>query len=73
MKHLAAVVAALLTSAFGCAAQSKDLGAGLPPASPREFRAAWVATVGNSTWPSRRDLSVEDQKKEMLAILDRKP
>src|SRR5207249_3430658 len=42
-----------------------------PPASPREFRAAWVATVGNSTWPSRRDLSVEDQKKEMLAILDR--
>src|SRR5436305_264574 len=28
-----------------------------PPPVPREFRAAWVATVGNIDWPSRPGLS----------------
>ncbi len=41
------------------------------PPTPREFRAAWVATVGNSTWPTRRDLSVAEQQKEVIDILDR--
>src|SRR5262245_57833324 len=44
---------------------------GPAPASPREFRAAWVASVGNITWPSERDLTVDQQKQEMIAILDR--
>ena len=61
---------------LGCAGTSRALAQTAPgnvvgPRSPREFRAAWVATVGNSTWPSKRDLSVEEQKKEMIAILDR--
>ncbi|HEX8522631.1 MAG TPA: family 10 glycosylhydrolase [Tepidisphaeraceae bacterium] len=43
----------------------------IAPPTPREFRAAWVATVGNSTWPTKRDLSVDEQKKEMIALLDR--
>src|SRR5882762_10237891 len=42
-----------------------------PPKPQREFRGAWVATVGNSDWPSRRDLSTAEQKAELLAILDR--
>src|SRR6476620_3130874 len=42
-----------------------------PPAPAREFRGAWVATVGNIDWPSRKDLSVADQKAELVAILDR--
>src|SRR5439155_14832573 len=42
-----------------------------PPPSPHEFRAAWVASVGNSNWPSAPGLSVEQQKREMLDILDR--
>ena len=42
-----------------------------PPKPLREFRGAWVATVANIDWPSRRDLSVEEQKAELLAILDR--
>ena len=42
-----------------------------PPNPVREFRGAWVATVGNIDWPSRRDLSVAEQKAELLAILDR--
>lgn len=45
-----------------------------PPAPPpveREFRAAWVATVDNIDWPSQRGSSTQQQKTEMLAILDK--
>ncbi|HEX4644453.1 MAG TPA: family 10 glycosylhydrolase, partial [Verrucomicrobiae bacterium] len=42
-----------------------------PPALLREFRAAWVATVGNIDWPSQPGLPVAQQKQELLAILDR--
>lgn len=42
----------------------------LPPV-PREFRAAWVATVDNIDWPSKRGLSAWMQKAEMIRILDR--
>ncbi len=42
-----------------------------PPAPMREFRAAWVATVANIDWPSRKGLSTGEQKAELLAILDR--
>ncbi|WP_338358079.1 glycoside hydrolase family 10 protein [Yeosuana marina] len=40
------------------------------PKVPREFRAAWVATVANINWPSSKDLSVEEQKNESVKILD---
>jgi uncharacterized lipoprotein YddW (UPF0748 family) len=36
----------------------------------REFRAVWVATVNNIDWPSRPGLSSDQQKKEVIAILD---
>lgn len=39
--------------------------------APAEFRAAWVATVANIDWPSRPGLSADQQKQELLAILDR--
>ncbi|MCA9251590.1 MAG: family 10 glycosylhydrolase [Phycisphaerae bacterium] len=42
----------------------------LPPV-PREFRAVWVATVDNIDWPSKPGLSTEEQKAEMIGILDR--
>ena len=42
-----------------------------PPPAPREFRAAWISTVTNIDWPSRRDLSVAQQQAEIIAILDR--
>jgi uncharacterized lipoprotein YddW (UPF0748 family) len=42
-----------------------------PPAEPREFRAAWVATVANIDWPSKPDLTPEVQRNEALAILNR--
>lgn len=37
----------------------------------REFRAAWVATVANIDWPSAPALSVDQQKQEMIGILNR--
>ncbi len=43
----------------------------LPPPPAREFRGAWIATVGNIDWPSKPGLSTEQQKNELLAILDR--
>src|SRR5512146_2323703 len=41
------------------------------PPIDREFRAVWVATVGNIDWPSKPGLSTWDQQRELLAILDR--
>ena len=37
---------------------------------PREFRGVWVATVGNIDWPSAKDLSSEEQKKEIINLLN---
>ena len=44
-----------------------------PIAAPlvlREFRAAWVATVDNIDWPSKRGLATQQQKRELITILD---
>ncbi len=40
-----------------------------PPATPHEFRAAWVATVANIDWPSRKGLSASQLRAEALAII----
>ena len=42
-----------------------------PTPIDREFRAVWVATVGNIDWPSKPGLSTWEQQRELLAILDR--
>lgn len=39
-------------------------------APKREFRAVWVATVNNIDWPSKPGLSTEQQKKEVVDILN---
>lgn len=41
-----------------------------PPTVTREFRAAWVASVYNIDWPSRKGLSAGAQQGELRAILD---
>ncbi|OJW18930.1 MAG: hypothetical protein BGO49_17955 [Planctomycetales bacterium 71-10] len=43
----------------------------VPPPIPREFRAAWVATVENIDWPSKPGLPAGVQQDEARAILDR--
>ena len=42
-----------------------------PPQLPREFRAAWIASVANIDWPSKPGLPVDQQKAELVAMLDR--
>ena len=36
----------------------------------REFRAVWIATVGNIDWPSKRGLSAQQQQQEFVNYLD---
>jgi len=44
---------------------------GLCMAQPKyEFRAAWVATVDNIDWPSKKTLSVDSQKTEFINLLE---
>ncbi len=66
-----------LPAAAGCgancppgAAAGSEITAG-PPAEPREFRAAWVATVANIDWPSRPGLTAIEMRAEALAILNK--
>ena len=40
-------------------------------APKREFRGVWVATVTNIDWPSRPGLSVDQQKQELIGLLER--
>src|SRR5205807_6834119 len=42
-----------------------------PPSIQREFRGAWVSTLNNIDWPSKPGLPVDEQKRELLRILDR--
>ncbi|MBP5972514.1 family 10 glycosylhydrolase [Brasilonema sp. CT11] len=42
-----------------------------PPLPTREFRGVWVATVANIDFPSQPGLSTDQQKAELIAILDR--
>lgn len=36
----------------------------------REFRGVWIATVANIDWPSKQNLSVDQQKQELIGILE---
>jgi len=42
-----------------------------PPAVPREFRGAWVATVANIDWPRAPGLAAEEQQAQLRAIVQR--
>jgi len=71
-RSLVFLAAVALTLLAACTTVSTSrVSAGSPPPAPREFRAAWVATVANIDWPSRPGLSVAQQRTEMLALLDR--
>src|SRR5215213_3275026 len=40
------------------------------PQPEREFRAVWIATVDNIDFPTKKTLSIEEQKKELLRNLE---
>lgn len=75
-RALAPALLALLGACVGVAPRTAEAppaapGIEMPPADPREFRAAWVATVANIDWPSRPGLPAEQQRAEATALLDR--
>lgn len=47
-----------------------DIHAQIQGQLKREFRGAWVATVSNIDWPSKPGLSTDEQKRELIGILD---
>ncbi len=56
----------MLTAMIALAMKQNDL----PPIN-REFRAAWIATVDNIDWPTKRTDSVETQKQDLKNIVAR--
>jgi len=66
---IAALSAVCAGLSLGCAGAGLR-GAPEPPDLPREFRGVWVATVANIDWPSKKGLSTEEQKAELVEILD---
>ncbi len=66
---LLAILALHVPAAVRAQASTRDVPE-LPPIQ-REFRAVWVATVGNIDWPSRPGLSAQEQQRELLDLLDR--
>jgi uncharacterized lipoprotein YddW (UPF0748 family) len=74
MRQIIAIIAAvlfLLPPALVVADEIASLDNVVPPPPNREFRAMWIATVGNSCWPSRPGLTTAQQKAELVAQFDR--
>lgn len=72
LKHQGALALFALAGLLGCLnrpSPSLYPPSDTPPAAPREFRAAWVATVANIDWPSVRGSSVQVQKTEARNII----
>ncbi|HTA94689.1 MAG TPA: family 10 glycosylhydrolase, partial [Verrucomicrobiae bacterium] len=43
-----------------------------PPEPPHEFRGAWITEIAtNADWPSKPGLTVDEQKSELISLLDR--
>ncbi len=58
------ILLSLTTSFFSVAQNSTNIG------PKREFRGVWVATVTNIDWPSKPGLSIDQQKQELIGILE---
>lgn len=65
------VLACVAAIPFAASGQGRVAPDTAPPPIQREFRAVWVATVGNMDWPSKAGLSSAEQQAEMIAILDK--
>lgn len=56
---------------IGSVVKAPRMDPNAPPPLPREFRAAWVATVANIDWPSKPGLPVAEQQRELIAIVEK--
>ena len=66
---LAALGALVAAGMPGCSSVAPTAQLAEPPEAPREFRAAWIASVANIDWPSRPGLPVEIQKDEARRLV----
>lgn len=71
VRQIGVTGALLLISSASVWAAQQTSEAPVVPTPQREFRGVWVATVDNIDWPSKPGLPVEQQKAELLAILDK--
>ena len=77
MKSTSKIAALLALCALAACDRATDATA--PPVVPdtaapamlREMRGLWVATVANIDWPSRSTLTADQQRSELVSILDR--
>src|SRR3989337_2101932 len=63
MKRIFLILVVTVCSAIYSAAQPL-------PEPEREFRAAWIATVDNIDFPSKRTLTIDEQKAELIRDLE---
>jgi len=61
---------ALVAAASAALCSPADAQPTLPEVA-REFRAAWISPTEGGDWPSRPGLSIDEQKAELAAVLDR--
>lgn len=54
----------------GVAMPAEEVLRTILPEIKREFRGAWIASVANINWPSRNNLTVDQQKTEAVKMLD---
>lgn len=66
-----ALFLALLLAGCAPAIRQQQAASDNPPAIGREFRGIWVASVSNIDWPSKPGLPADQQKQELIAILDK--
>ena len=78
IKHLLIVLIIFFAASFAACAQTASVSS-YPTAQTDhylaeipdfEMRGAWLTTVVNLDWPSSRELTVEQQKHEMIVLLD---
>lgn len=65
------VITLFFSFLLGCTAATYQTSNQTPPPAPREFRGEWIATVANIDWPSKPGLNTEQQKAELIALLNR--
>ncbi|MEO5909631.1 MAG: family 10 glycosylhydrolase [Pelobium sp.] len=66
MKFLKYIFLSSLFLFYSCSSKAQQLS------SPkREFRGVWVATVVNIDWPSKPGLTTQQQKNELITLLDK--
>ncbi len=69
-RRIAFLAAALFVAACGSTTGAQAVQTAPVPIT-REMRGLWVATVNNGDWPSKNSLTPDQQRAELIDILDK--